>query len=341
MIIASKISLSRNLKGFLFPQVLDVETSKIIADEIRDVFKNNRTYKKVELKTDEENERYKSLGIITDNFKNNILDKELFSNKNKTINIMINEESHIKINSTLSSDKILTLYYEIKKIEEKIDSKLPFAFDEKFGYLTSNVNILGTGMIPSLIVHIPMLELSGQISNIKNSISKVGLSIRPYFSKTDNSPGGFYEVYSKITLGISEKEAITNLKIMVSKILEKEKILRGELIKKEKLRIMDEVNRALGILNNAKIITYKETEVLISYIKLGIDMKLFDESKLPFLSKFDVYEVLTNVSDEVLNLENLNDIEFFKVNNMNVSKKLKVDFLRMQKIKDILNYEKK
>ena len=327
MVIASKITLKRNFKDFLFPSMISYEDSKIIASEIKNIFKSNRNFK---IKEFSEKGSYSelfalnSLNIVSDNFVNNDLEKLLVTNKDYTTTVCVNDTDHITIESLTYDDKILTLYDEVKKIEEKIDSKFPFAFDSKYGYLTSNLNIVGTGMIPSYILHIPMLELSGQLNTIRNACNKFGYDIKPWFSDDEKSNGGFYEVYAKLTLGISEKEILSNLKIMILKMVEKEKLLRNEIVKKEKLRITDEVNRAYGIITNARLISKKETEVLISYIKLGSDLKLFDEDLNKAFDKLNVYDLLTRVNDKALKIE------------LNTDDKISLDELRSKKIKETI-----
>lgn len=328
MIIASKISLHRNFKDFVFPELLSYEDSKIIADEIKRIFKSNKTYK---VKTFETKEKItelnclNALGIVSDNFKNNDLEKVLVTNKEMTETVSVNDEDHIVIEGICYDDKILTLYEDVKKIEEKIDKAFPFAFDNKYGYLTTSLQIVGTGMIPSYIVHIPMLELSGQLQTVRQACNKFGYDIRPFFNDEEKSNGGFYEIYAKLTLGISEKEILSNLKLMILKMVEKEKLLRNEILKKERLRMSDEINRAYGIITNAKLISKKEAEVLLSYIKLGCEMKLYSDEITNALSKINMYELLTSISDKALIYESGSE------------EKIVLDELRTKKIQETFN----
>ena len=111
MIIASKIKLQRNFKDFFFPQMLEYEDSKIIADEVKNIFKNNKKYKVKIFETNDsisELEKLNSLGIVSDEFKNNDLEKLLITNKDNTTSVMVNEQDHIVINSISFDDKIIT-----------------------------------------------------------------------------------------------------------------------------------------------------------------------------------------------------------------------------------------
>lgn len=303
MVIASKITIQRNIKGFFFPSMLDHDSSVILADELIDTLKTN---KKVKLKDKD----YKGA-----------LAKVRFASKDDKLNVLVNSENHVEISNISYDEKIITIYDEAKKIEEAIDKKMPYAFDENFGYLTASLTKVGTGSIPSLILHIPMLELSNQMPQVKTSVERYGFKITPAFG--EESPGGFYELKGVLTLGISEKEAIANLRVMAIKLCEKEKEFRNQIYTKESLRLKDEVYRAYGILTNAKIISYKEAQVLLSYVKLGIDMRLFDKELLTSLKEFHPYKLLSEIKDEAI-----------KESDKDTA--LTIDEKRMNKIKETL-----
>lgn len=303
MIIASKITIQRNIKGFFFPSMLDHDSSVILADEIIDTLKTN---KKVKLKDKD----YKGT-----------LAKVRFASKDERLNVFVNNENHIEISNISDDEKIITLYDEVKKVEEAIDKKMPYAFDENFGYLTSSLTKVGTGIIPTLILHVPMIELSNQMQNVKKASERFGFKIVPCFG--EDSHGGFYELTGVLTLGISEKEALANLRVMAIKICEREKEFRKQIYDKEKLRLCDEVYRAYGILTNAKIISFKEAQILLSYVKLGIDLRLFDNDLMHTLHEFHPYKLLNEITDEALKESEKDDV-------------LQIDTKRIEKIKETL-----
>lgn len=301
MVIASKITLRRNFEEFLFPSTITYEDSKLIADEVKKIFKSNKKLKIFDFNNAHSIEMlyaFNAVNYVSDSFTNNDLEKLLLASKDFTTTIMVNEDDHIRIDARSYDDKILLLYDEVKKLEDKIDKKFKFAFDSRYGYLTTDLAHVGTGMIPSFVLHIPMLELSNQMPKVKEACNKFGYDIKPVFSYDEKSNGGFYEIYTKLTLGISEKEILSNLKLMILKLCDKEKSLRSEIVKKERLRLTDEVHRAYGIITHAKLISLKEAEVLISYIKLGLDLDLFDNDIKMKLKDFNVYDLLNIINDK-------------------------------------------
>ena len=119
------------------------------------------------------------------------------------------------------------------------------------------------------MLHLPLLELSGEMGGIYDALSKIGLTIRGMYGEGSSCEGSLYQVSNQITLGISETAAIENLIAISDRIVEREMARRTET---DKIEVEDSVMRAYGILKNARIITSGEYVKLISRIKLGINM---------------------------------------------------------------------
>ena len=54
-------------------------------------------------------------------------------------------------------------YNHAVQIDKAIEAKYPYAFDERFGYLTACPTNVGTGLQASVMLHLPALTLSGRI----------------------------------------------------------------------------------------------------------------------------------------------------------------------------------
>ncbi len=85
-----------------------------------------------------------------------------------------------------------------------------------------------------------------------------------------------YQISNRQTLGISEREIIKNLKIIVEKIIEQERKAR-KLLAKDELDLQDIIYRSYGILTNCRKISLEETRKLLSNIKLGTDLGILQE----------------------------------------------------------------
>jgi len=87
-----------------------------------------------------------------------------------------------------------------------------------------------------------------------------------------------YQISNQITLGVSEKNAIENLKIIAMQLIQKEQVYRNEL---DKIKLEDCCQRAYGILKFARIITSNEMMSRLSDIQLGHSMRLINTEIRP------------------------------------------------------------
>ena len=81
-----------------------------------------------------------------------------------------------------------------------------------------------------------------------------------------------YEISNQSVIGRSEKNIIESLKSLTKDIITKERESRTLVKMEASIELEDEVYRALGILQNARIITAYEAMKHLSNIKLGIEM---------------------------------------------------------------------
>ena len=158
-------------------------------------------------------------------------------------------------------------YDTADKLDTLLDENLEFAFDDKLGYLTQCPTNLGTGMRASVMLHLPALEKSRTIGRIAGNLSKLGLTIRGAYGEGSEPSGSLYQLSNQVTLGISEKAAIDNLKTVTLQLAAQERTARAEMVKS--IETEDEIFRAYGILKSARILPVKEFMTLVSKVRLG------------------------------------------------------------------------
>ena len=172
--------------------------------------------------------------IISPNF---ALKKEdngaILINDDENISIMINEEDHLRIQILVEGFDIDNLMNLAIEVDEKLQKQINYAYNEKYGYLTACPTNVGTGLRASVMVHLPALTKTGNIQKVLEVINNFGMSIRGVYGEGTKACGNMYQVSNKQTLGITEKEIIKNLKQIVEKIIEQERLARKILAKEE------------------------------------------------------------------------------------------------------------
>ena len=208
--------------------------------------------------------------VISPDFFSNKKEKGLFVSEDDSISIMVNEEDHLRLQVMAQGLDFDSAFAIADKLDTELDKKLSFAFDDKLGYLTQCPTNLGTGMRASVMLHLPGLRETGVMNKISSNLLKLGLTIRGIYGEGTNPKGDIYQLSNQVSLGLSEKAAIKNLKDITMQLIAKERNLRKEFSKH--IDIIDKIHRSYGVLKSARIISSDEFMKLISNVRLGVSL---------------------------------------------------------------------
>lgn len=269
IVISTRIRIARNLADYPFPVRLGNKSKIEVNEKIRDALdgKENLTYTELKTLTRSQIVSLAERHLISPEFASNSDARALLMSDNEDISIMLCEEDHIRIQVMKSGLALKEAYELADKIDTEINQSLKYAFDEKLGYLTQCPTNLGTGMRASVMLHLPALTAKGQIGSLASTVSKLGLTIRGAYGEGMSAMGDLYQLSNQVSLGISEKSAIDNLKTITLQLAAQERAAREEASKS--IETEDAVFRAYGILKSARILSTKEFMSLISKVRLG------------------------------------------------------------------------
>ena len=215
-------------------------------------------------------------------------------NDEENICIMIGGDDHLNIqvfSSGLELENTLNLAIEI---EEKIGEILGFSINKKYGYLTRRLTDLGTGLKASVIVHLPALVKTGNIGKMLDVVRDFNMEVTGEYGKTTKDQEDIYQISNKQTLGITEKEIVNNLKVIIKKLEEQERTAR-KMLTKDSIELEDMILRSYGILMNCRKISYEEAKELLSNIKLGVDLGILDNLDDSKVQKLYLYTKPANL----------------------------------------------
>jgi len=198
--------------------------------------------------------------------------KAVVVDEEEIVSIMINEEDHIRTQVMQSGFNLHEAWNIINKIDEAISKELNFAFMPDWGYLTACPTNAGTGMRGSVMLHLPALVMSRAIDRVLAAIAKLSFTTRGLYGEGTQAMGNFFQISNQISLGPSEEEIIDSINGLIRQIIEQENQARDTLFSKNNPLLEDRINRSLGILKSARIITSQETIELLSMVRLGCDL---------------------------------------------------------------------
>ena len=217
-----------------------------------------------------------------------------------SVSIMVNEDDHLRIQCRAPGLDLDSCLKRAFAIDDAIEAYLNIAFDEKMGYLTAYPTNLGTGLRATVLLHLPALVITQQISKIINISPQLGMTIRGLFG--EDSLGNLFQASNQLTLGFKEEELIENLSATVQEIVSHEHDARKALLSYSHDKLENRVWRSFGILKYAHSISQHEMLNLVSKVRLGVDMGIIDETKADILN-------LLLIAGQKNYLQNLNEMD--------------------------------
>jgi protein arginine kinase len=205
------------------------------------------------------------------------------------LGVMLNEEDHLRLQGLRSGFALEAAYAEVDRLDAELGQRLPFAFHPEFGYLTSCPTNVGTGLRASVLIHLPGLVLTKEISKVLQGLAQVGLTFRGLYGEGSEVVGNFFQLSNQTTLGKSEHELLEHLGRMVRQVIDYEEQARQVLLRDAPAIMEDKVWRAFGLLRYARSLSFEEAMNLLSGVRLGVGMGLIPGLGMYTLNKLLVY----------------------------------------------------
>ncbi len=282
VIISSRIRLARNLIKFKFTNNIDYKEAQEVADRFKkaiEIIDIDNDFSVVSMKDIDSIDRRVLIEehLVSPELINNKDISYYIINKDNTINLMINEEDHLRLQVILPGFDLYKAYDMSNEIDLKLEKYLDFAFDRDFGYLTACPTNTGTGMRASIMLHLPALKMSNYLQGVMDSLGKLGLTIRGVYGEGSRALGDMFQISNQKTLGFTEQEVIDKLENVTCRIIDNERNSRKTLLEKKSDFIKDKIYRSLGVLKYSRIINSNEALENLSYLRMGVSLGLYDK----------------------------------------------------------------
>jgi protein arginine kinase len=279
IVLSTRIRLARNIEAYQFPIISTNEELK----EVVHLFDQTFVGKDYDEAGQFELLKMNELQPIE---KRVLVEKHLISphlaeeasfgacllSENEEVSIMINEEDHIRIQCLFPGFQLSEALDVANGLDDWIEQHVNYAFDEKRGYLTSCPTNVGTGLRASVMMHLPALVMTGQMSRIIPAINQLGLVVRGIFGEGSEALGNIFQISNQITLGKTEEDIVEDLISVAQQLIVQERSARETLIKTAGIQLEDRVHRSYGVLSNCRVIESKEAARCLSDVRLGIDL---------------------------------------------------------------------
>ncbi len=280
IVVSSRVRLARNLADMPFPRRMTADMMSELCSRVKAAVGEISKELKLKLQFIEMDDVPKNeiaamveRHVISRDFAENHHGRAIAISDDESVSIMVGEEDHIRIQVLGGGLSLERVYGLADKIDTALGERLSFAYEPELGYLTECPTNIGTGLRASVMLHLPLCEDRKDIASIAEAVSKIGFTVRGMYGEGSNSKASLYQVSNQVTLGIGEKSAVENLKVIAGQIVEREERGRQEV---SRIRLEDIVCRALGTAKSARLMPSEEFMQLISRIKLGKDMGIIN-----------------------------------------------------------------
>lgn len=271
VVIASRVRLSRNLAGHLFPGTMASEEEEQVQRQLLEgVVKADDRFEGATLSSLTPTERRLLLerNLISQDFSLQT-HKAILLRRDEKLSGMINEIDHLRMAGFAGGLALKSIYEEVNALDTALEEEVELAASLDAGYLTTEITNSGTGMRASIMLHIPALITTSLIEKTFKAVVQLGLSVKGFFGDEEHSLGSMYQVSNQFGLGASEVEILEKLESVAAQIVNYERKARDEMVSKQRVDIEDRVYRALGILKHCRSISAREAIEHLSALRLG------------------------------------------------------------------------
>ena len=214
--------------------------------------------------------------------------------------IVLNGTDHIRLQLLSAGLHLEELWRRADQMDDFINQRFAYAYDEKYGYLTSFPTNVGTGMRASVVLHLPSLSMGKKFTGLVTEMGRFGATVRGVYGEGTENYGALYEVSNQKTLGLSEKEILDLVNKVVLQLIAQENQVRRMALEKHGLECADEAYKSYGVLKYARRLSAKDAMIFLSQLMSGIADGIL-EMKEPC----SVYRLMLGI--QPANLQKLSD----------------------------------
>ncbi len=280
--LCTRVRLARNLQGFHFSTAMSPEEARELNEFVCARLKKPGLPEKL---------RIVALDGLDELERTVLMERHLISreqatskrsrsvavNEAESVAVMVNEEDHLRSQVFLSGLQTDEAWRRAEVLDEALLQRLPMAWSEEFGFLTSCPTNLGTGLRLSVMMHLPGLVWADEIDKATNTAQKIHLAVRGLYGEGSKALGDFYQVSNQVTLGRSETQIAADVALAVSRFVVWEREVREALLRgPARIRTLDRIHRALGTIERARILTSEEALGCLSALRFGIQQGVLE-----------------------------------------------------------------
>lgn len=283
IVLTSRVRLARNLKEYPFPHQCSSQQRTIIARRFKNLVMTNpyfSDYAWVNFDSLSMLERLMLLEehVISPAFsRENAEGRAVAFNSSKNESVMVNEEDHLRMQVIEPGLDLKKGWMSLNRMDDEIESEIDYAFSTEFGYKTSCLSNLGSGLRVSLMVHLPAISLSQQMPSLMQYLVGLGFVVRGIFGEGTDIMGNLVQISNQWSFGLSEDDIISDVQRAARHVIKKERATREMILFELPRKIPDQVFRNFALIKSARLLSFPEFMDRYSIVRMGVEMGILEE----------------------------------------------------------------
>ena len=291
---ASALGLSRNEAGVRFPHAEDGAALEELRVQVTDILRAGswehrwRVYDLDELSAVEAVHLVEQ-GLMTPAFADASGEARGFAVYGEgQASLEINGVDHFRLLGFRTGEQLGTLWSLLSLLDDRLETAVSYAFEPRWGYLTSHPGQAGSGMRVYATLQVPALMLTGRLAGTALDLMTHGLALAPLWG----GAGGVIQVSNLGRQGKPESEILQQIEDISRGIVEKERSVRKMLLRESPIQVRDHIGRALGVSQHAWSMSFSEAVNLLSAAQVGLELGVVE---VPGLAAESVFGLMSRL----------------------------------------------
>ncbi|MBR5379224.1 MAG: hypothetical protein IK140_01690 [Clostridia bacterium] len=183
--------------------------------------------------------------------------------------ITLNRGDHLNVTSFRKSEGIMAALSMTDTLERALSARAPFAFDENWGYLTSDPAYAGNALTGAYLMQLTGLQGMDRIGDEAKALEQKGLILHQVWNE-DDEDSEIYLLRTATQLGKNRFDVLSRLREEGEALVMRERDALEELLKDDEESFADGVMRGIGTLTYARLMPYDEFVTLYSMLRPGL-----------------------------------------------------------------------
>lgn len=276
-VLSSRVRIVRNLKQYRFPDTLEKEDAEAVYRTVTSAFEHLPPVGEFHaMRLDRFDTIAKKIfeerSIIPANLKQNF-GTGVVVRDDGILSATVNIKDHIRLSAFYAGFELQKCFTLAKHVVDTLGETLEFSAVQDFGYLSSDVMNIGSGMKCSVLCSLPGHSISDRIQERMKALAQQNFEVHAYYTQnTKQLLGYLYLVSTKSAAGSTDEQQMNTLLDAMKELIAEERTLRESLLETHLWRTQDEVIKAFSIAKNAYLLDVKDTLDLIFKLKLGVNL---------------------------------------------------------------------